>query len=221
VGNMSSDLAYVHAVRSSFESAGGEQEYERNIPLPGLANTLSQLAVPIVARSQLLGVLCLQSEQAGRFSSRDEAAFNVAARQIGLSLQLLRLNTEHEPMITAQLEPPLAVPAAVIRSTQVRHYPADDSIFFDGEYVIKGVAGRVLWRLLHSYHEEKRTDFTNKEIRLDPHLELPDIKDNLEARLILLRRRLAERGSFCSIQNTGRGRFRLDVQRPFDLKEFA
>jgi hypothetical protein len=115
--------------------------------------------------------------------------------------------------------PSAATPAPGGPATQVRYYPADDSVFVDGEYVIKGVAGRVLWRLLRSYSDEQRVEFTNKEIRLDPYLELPDIKDNLEARLILLRSRMEERCPQMKIANTGRGRFRLDVTRPFDLRE--
>jgi adenylate cyclase len=118
-------------------------------------------------------------------------------------------------MVTAKVEPRL--PQGDV--AQVRYYGADDSIFVDNEYVIKGVAGRVLWRLLRSYSDERRVEFTNREVRLDPRLELPDIKDNLEARLILLRQRLDERCGFLHIQNTGRGRFRLDVQRPFELHE--
>jgi adenylate cyclase len=232
IGNMLSDLAYVHAVRTQMQRFGGDETPAHTIPLPGLANALSQIAVPIMARDQLLGVLCLQSEVAGRFSARDEAALNVAARQIGLSLMLLRYNRDREPMIIAEIEPVAPAPVAVAAapapvtshsepSTQVRYYPADDSVFVDGEYVIKGVAGRVLWRLLRSYSDEKRVEFTNKEIRLDPHLELPDIKDNLEARLILLRARLEERCPLLRIANTGRGRFRLDVLRPFDLREVS
>jgi hypothetical protein len=122
-------------------------------------------------------------------------------------------------MITAipQQQPPVQSDAA----TQVKYYASDDSIFVNNEYVIKGIAGKVLWRLLCSYAEERRVDFTNKEIRLDPLLELPDIKDNLEARLILLRKRLAERCDFLSIHNTGRGRFQLEVRRQFELRQFA
>jgi adenylate cyclase len=218
VGNMRSDLAYVHAVRSSMERAGGGEQFEKDIPLPGLADTLSQLAVPIIARDQLLGVLCLQSEVAGRFTARDEAALNVAARQIALSIMVLRWNRDREPMIIAAVEKPEA-PQSAVDFKQVKYYPLDDSVFVGNEYVIKGVAGRVLWRLLQTYHEEQRVEFTNKEIRLDPFLDLPDIKDNLEARLILLRRRLEERCNFLQIQNTGRGRFRLDVRGPIELRE--
>jgi adenylate cyclase len=230
VGNMLSELAYVQAVRAQAQRAGADETQTRTIPLPGLPNALSQLAVPIIAREQLLGVLCLQSEVAGRFTARDEAAVNVAARQIGLSLMLIRFNRDHDPMVVAEITPevpvtvvpadapvPVQVPSGA--STQVRYYPADDSVFVDGEYVIKGVAGRVLWRLLRSYSDEQRVEFTNKEIRLDPYLELPDIKDNLEARLILLRSRMEERCPQMRIANTGRGRFRLDITRPFDLRE--
>ncbi len=218
IGNMQSDLAYVHAVRSNMERSGGGARFEKDIPLPGMQSVLSQIAVPILARDQLLGVLCLQSEIAGHFTARDEAALNVAARQIALSLMLLRWNRDREPMITAEVEKPAA---AGIEAAQVKYYPLDDSVFVGNEYVIKGVAGRVLWRLLQAYTEEQRVEFTNKEIRLDPFLDLPDIKDNLEARLILLRRRLEERCNFLRIQNTGRGRFRLDVQQPVELREMA
>lgn len=81
------------------------------------------------------------------------------------------------------------------------------TIFIDDAYLIKGIAGRILWKLLQSYAERERVDFTNKEIRLDTSLRLPDIKDNLEARLILLRRRLQDRCDFVSLNPVGRGQF--------------
>src|SRR5262249_13090836 len=83
--------------------------------------------------------------------------------------------------------------------------------FIDGDYLIKGVAGRILWSLLGQYESEGRVEFTNREVRLDPSLELPEYRDNFENRLILLKRRLAERAAPIRIEKTGRGRFRLDV----------
>ena len=77
--------------------------------------------------------------------------------------------------------------------TEVRCYAADGRVFVDGDHLVKGVAGRILCSLLCSHLADGRTDFTNKEVRLDHSLELPPHRDNLESRLILLNRRLDER----------------------------
>ena len=74
-------------------------------------------------------------------------------------------------------------------------------------------------KLLQIYGGEQRARFTNREIRLDESLQPPDIKDNLEARLILLRRRLAEKSEVLRLIPEGRGRFRLDVRHPLVLVE--
>ena len=102
---------------------------------------------------------------------------------------------------------------------QLRRYAANDSLFLDGEYLIKGVAGAILWKLARHHVQEGRTEFSNRELRLDPSLRLPDVSDNLEARLLLLQRRLQEHGPHLRIEKTGRGRFRLVVRRPLELLE--
>jgi hypothetical protein len=81
------------------------------------------------------------------------------------------------------------------------------------------VAGAILRKLVAEYLKDGRTEFSNRELRLDPSLRLPDLSDNLEARLVLLHRRLAERAGALRLEKCGRGRFRLVVDRPLRLVE--
>ncbi len=208
------DVLYSHAVRCAVERRGEESLLEREIAVPGLPQVQSQLVVPLVAQDRLLGILCLQSATAGRFLSDDERVVRIAARQLAASMALVERTDAVEPQ---------QVPAARVvhpaDASTIRHYKADDSIFIDDAYLIKGIAGRILWKLLQCYTLNGRVDFTNKEIRLDASLQLPDFKDNLEARLILLRRRLKDRCDFVNLCQVGRGHFHLEVQRQLTLEE--
>ena len=91
----------------------------------------------------------------------------------------------------------------------------------DDECLIEGVAGAILWKLAREHAAGRRTAFTNRELRLDPSPHLPDIPDNLEARLILLARRMPERCPRLRIVKTGRGRFRFEADAPLALEKPA
>jgi len=215
IAHMTSDYAYGRTQREAAAEAGFASQLQREIPFPGLPEAHSQLAVPILAAGRLAGVLYVESPEDRRFSYDDEDALVALAAQLGTSMQLLRQAEDAEDVERVTAAPAAAAGAAVT----VRRYAADDSVFLDDDYLIKGVAGAVLWKLLTDYTRTGRADFTNRELRLDPSLHLPDIADNLEARLILLARRLAERCNFLAIEKTGRGRFRLRVGRPLKLVE--
>ncbi len=112
-------------------------------------------------------------------------------------------------------------PNPAIDAVEVRYYARDGSVFLDTHYLIKGVAGALFWKLAREFVHGRRSEFSNRELRLAGHeLRLPEVQDNLSVRLLLLQRRLAERGAPLQIQRTARGRFRIDVARPLRLVEF-
>ncbi len=214
IANTTMERVLAEAVRTTAEERGHAVAKVNEIPLPGLANALSQLAVPIVARDRILGVICVQSAQPGRLTMADEQALSTLGRYLATSMQLLGQTVAAEPSTARSYA---ERPAGDADAMQIRFHAADDSIFIDGEYLIKGLPGRILFRLLSMYERDRRVDFTNKELRLDERLQLGGYRDNLEARLILLRRRLEERTQALRLKKTGRGRFRLELSRAFEL----
>ena len=157
----------------------------------------------------------MQSAVTGRFLAGDERLIQIAARHLAATMAMLARPAASVPKAAPPRRTAVRSPISAI----IKHYEADDSIFIDDAYLIKGVAGRIFWKLVQSHDRTGRVDFTNKEIRLDSDLKLPDLKDNLEARLILLRRRLEARCSFLRLVRAGRGQFHMEVQRQLTLEE--
>jgi adenylate cyclase len=215
ISHMTLEYRYGQAARDSTLSLVDAPVLDVEIPFPGLAEPHSQLAVPILAAGHLLGVLCLESQQDLRFTYDDEDALLVLAAQLGVAIHAIQQEAESS---IAPL-PSSAAPVPGGRPMEVKHYAANDSVFVEGEYLIKGVPGAILWKLLRTSKESGRHDFSNRELRMSPELRLPEIADNLEARLILLQRRLAERCPQLVIEKTGRGQFRLRVSRVLSLIE--
>jgi len=99
----------------------------------------------------------------------------------------------------------------VADTATVAFHEPDGSVLIDGDYIIKGVPGRILFSMLSEHQQSGRTEFTNREIRLDRTIGLPAGNDNLEARLLTLRRRLADRSDPFRLDRVGRGRLHLTV----------
>jgi hypothetical protein len=218
VGNLRAMLKYARTVRREFEQSG-DLAPGWEIPLPGLAAAESQLAVPAMVLGQLVGVLATESEASMAFNEDDEALLNVFAGMVASAIEIDWANERSEdPSAPSGRGARHAPPPIAAHTTLVRFFPVDGSTFIGSDYLIKGVAGRILWTLLGHYERDGRDEFTNKEVRLDPSLELPEFRDNLESRLILLKRRLEERDAPIRIEKTGRGRFRVLVDTTLVLE---
>jgi len=219
IGHMTSAYRYSRAMRRSLHANVPDIEPATDIPYPGLAQPHSQLAVPVLSAGRLLGVLFVESPSELKFSYEDEDMLVAVAGHLGAAMDLMQASTEAAEPPAPHGAPAQPVAGATGTVVQVRHFRANDSVFINDTYLIKGVAGAILWKLLKDYTQHGRTEFSNRELRLDASIGLPDVTDNLEARLVLLQRRLVEHSPHIRIEKTGRGRFRLAVLRPVELAD--
>jgi adenylate cyclase len=218
ITHMGRELMYDGAIRRRVIETGGKFS-DREIKLPGLPNAQSQIAIPVRARNQLLGVLYLESPELGHFLEHDETTLVAIANHLGTAILLCGQAAANAAPSTADAKPAPDKPQG--KPLVIRRFEADQSVFIDDDYLIKGVAGAILWRLMNSYSKEGRTEFSNRELRLDASIRLPDITDNLEARLVLLTRRLQDRSEDIRLEKVARGRVRLVINRPFELQSIG
>lgn len=216
-------LLYADAVKKRARELGLCPD-DRQIRLPGLAQPQSQLGIPLLVKDELIGVLCIESDTPYRFHEEDKTYLEVLGGYIAIAIQnaLLRERGEDggEPDPAAHVAnhgparplTPSALPArSAMPRREVAYYQQDECVLVDDEYLVRSLPAKILWKVLREHAETGRTEFTNRLLRLDKSLALPEVKDNLESRLILLRRRLDERCPDIRLVPSGRGRFTLDL----------
>ncbi len=213
-------LLYAQAVG---QQAGGPAP-ERRIPLPGLPNPESQLGIPLLAHGDLLGVLYVESEEPYRFHEEDRTYLEVLGGYLAIAIQnaLLRERSDDPDEGEAARHTPRRAGAAAAPGgdpLEVSWFASDECVLVNGEYLVRSLPARILWKLLNACDGAPRKEFTNRQLRLDKSLSLPAFRDNLESRLILLRKRLEERCPTIRIVPSGRGRFHLEVGAPVRLVE--
>ncbi|SDD58049.1 GAF domain-containing protein [Ruegeria marina] len=203
IGHMTTEYRYGEAVREAARINGIVGDEPCRIAFPGLAAPRSQIALPIVDDNRVVAVLFAEDDAIMRFGYEEEDALALVAGHLGARMALLRLTEDQEALEK------LPDPDPAEGTVRIRYFAVDQSVFLGHDYLIKGVAGAILWRLLREHRDTGRTEFTTRELRLDPALRLPAHAENLDARLILLRKRLEERCACLRIEKAGRGRFRL------------
>ena len=210
--SLDGDLAYGRAIR---REAASEVECE-DIPLPGLPDAKSALAIPLTVGDRLVGVLSAEDRDPMRFGEWHEAYLQIIGNQIALGIDRMATDADaDEKAAPSQPAPPKTPP----KKRTLTYYRKDEAIFVDGEYLIRNIPARILWKLLDESQRTGRTEFTNREVRLDESLGLPPVKDNFESRLILLRHRLQEKCPDVQIVSTGRGRFALQTDAAIEMIE--
>lgn len=203
VGAVQESLRYAKAVK---ESRAVEAAHAK-IPLPGLANPASQIAAPICAHGEFWGVLVVESETSFYWENREMLFLSTLTNLLGLGLSSL----EGKDRTIAPIQSPLRAAPKSDLVWRFRFVEDDDLIFVNDQYLIKNIPARILLYLLKTYQKTGRTEFSNMELRSEKSLMLPEGKDNLEARLILLRKRLEEQPSGVRLMSTGRGKFAIEV----------
>jgi hypothetical protein len=211
-------MLYAYAVHKR-ASQEGLCPHDHRIALPGLAAPDSQLGIPLLNRGELIGVLCIESEQPYRFHEEDKTAIELLGGYLAIAIHAMAMREREraevaDPAPAASTPKPAAKPPEpkpAARRREVAYYSADECILVDGEYLIRSLPAKIFWKLLNVQQGEGRIEFTNRELRLDKSLNLPEWKDNLESRLLLLRRRLEQKCPDLRIVPKSRGRFQLQL----------
>ena len=208
-------MLYAYAMhKDAADAAAGV--HRRRIPMPGLPNPESQLGIALLVRGELVGVLTLESDIPYRFHAEDKSSIELLGSYLAIAIQNMQLQERS----TESAEAPAPVRRVVRTASRplepaarrdIVYYATDECILLDGEYLIRSLPAKILWRLLTERETTGRQEFTNRELRLDKSLNLPDWKDNLESRLLLLRRRLQQKSPDIRIVPRSRGRFALEL----------
>lgn len=215
---MEADLSYGRAIRDR-AAALGQACSRPEIPLPGLPDAQSQMALPLCVGQQLVGVLAVESVHPLRFEQWHETYLELIGNQLALAIDRHASLDDRDAEPGADAAPPSVPLPDAPHCLSIVYHRSDDSVFVEDEYLVRGLPGRILWKLLSEACESGQREFSNRGLRLDASLGLPPIKDNLESRLLLLRRRLEEKCPALALRPVRRGRFELLIDVPISLRE--
>lgn len=203
---------YIYAQTSlrNYSEMDKEIFFSEAIALPKLTDAASIIAVPLINRGKLAGVLEVQSLASVEFKESDEDFMMTFGSYVAMAMENLQIQNEPETFVS---EPLISETKAVssLKKINITYYIDDECIFIDGEYLIRSLPAKILWKLIQAFLSEGKTEFSNRELRMDKTLQLPDFKDNLETRLILLRKRLEAKNPGIALKQNGRGKFKIEI----------
>jgi len=91
VGNIGATVAYLTGIRARMEAAGDVSAAGTAVaPLPGLPKVQSQLALPLLVKDRLVGVLVVESEKPNAFDELDEILLGIVGNQAATAIDNAR-----------------------------------------------------------------------------------------------------------------------------------
>tara|TARA_A100001015_G_scaffold235067_1_gene266750 strand:+ start:5078 stop:6580 length:1503 start_codon:yes stop_codon:yes gene_type:complete len=90
MANMGMQRSYMTAIRKQINNTK-ETQLEKEMPLPGLTDAESQLAVPMLLDDELVGVFSVESKEVNIFDKSDELLIGILANQSASALKNARL----------------------------------------------------------------------------------------------------------------------------------
>jgi len=91
IGNVGASVSYLMAVRAKLEEAGQQGLADAPAKLPNLPNVQSQLAMPLLVKDRLIGVLAVESPRPNAFDELDEIVLSIVANQAATAIENARM----------------------------------------------------------------------------------------------------------------------------------
>ena len=91
MGNVATQRAYLAGVRERTQAAG-QATLEPVVEMPGLADAQSQLAIPLIVKDRLVGVLGVESATANAFDELDEMLLSIVGNQVATGIDNARMH---------------------------------------------------------------------------------------------------------------------------------
>src|SRR5688572_21211445 len=91
VNNLGQQRAYAAAQRREMERSGRQAQLGEAIPVPGLPNAESQIAIPLLIRDDLIGVFSIESPVSRSFGEHERDLVSIVANQIASAIHNARL----------------------------------------------------------------------------------------------------------------------------------
>src|SRR4030095_11997431 len=117
VSNLGQQRAYAAAQRREMEKSGRQSQLGEAIPVPGLPNAESQIAIPLLIRDDLIGVFSIESPVPRSCGEHERDLVSIVGNQIASAIHNARLYEQRRLAAAALQEANASLEARVAERT--------------------------------------------------------------------------------------------------------